>query len=77
MPLLYEELIDFIAKGATARDVAEFTPSEAAKERVADLIHRRKTVGISEEEAEELRSFLELEHILRMAKARARERLAG
>jgi len=67
----YEEIIDFIAAGATPGDVLAFKPSQATKERVRELIDREKSTGLSEEESSELDHYLELEHIMRLAKARA------
>lgn len=40
------------------------------KERVADLIQREKTNGILPEEESELNHCLQLEHLMRLAKAR-------
>ena len=68
----YEEIVEFIASGTTPDSVARFEPSQATKEYVADLIHKEKTVGLNSEEASELDHFLKLEHIMRLAKARAR-----
>jgi hypothetical protein len=72
----YEEIIDFIAAGTTPSRVVAFQPSEEVKARVADLIHREKTVGLSSEESSELNQYLQLEHLMRLAKARARAHLA-
>lgn len=72
---VYEEIVEFIAAGASPGGVVEFQPSEAAKARVADLLSREKTSGLSTEEKSELDHFLELEHIMRLAKARARRHL--
>ena len=69
---VYVEIIDFIASGTTPDAVAQFHPSPEAQQRVADLIEREKADRLSPEEKAELDHFLELEHILRMAKARAR-----
>lgn len=41
------------------------------------LIHKEKDTGLLPEEAGELDDYLKLEHLMRMAKARARERSAG
>jgi hypothetical protein len=68
----YEEIIDFIAAGTNPKEVVAFRPSEAAKARVADLIQREKTTGLSSEETNELSHYMQLEHIMRLAKARAR-----
>ena len=73
----YLEIIDFIASGTTPQAVADYRPSREAQERVADLIEREKEGGLSVEEKSELDHFMDLEHILRMAKARARQILAS
>ena len=72
----YFEIIDFIAAGTTPEAVAHFRPSPEAQRRLAELIDREKENGLSPDEKAELDHFLELEHILRMAKARARQILA-
>ena len=68
---VYLEIIDFIATGTTPEAVTHFQPSAAAQQRVADLIQREKEQPLSADEKAELDHFMELEHILRMAKARA------
>ncbi|MDB9438887.1 hypothetical protein PN450_19265 [Dolichospermum lemmermannii CS-548] len=67
----YEEIINFLAAGITSQSLVEFQVSETVKERVSDLIFREKTDGISSEEKSELDHYLILEHLLRLAKARA------
>jgi len=71
------ELADFIASGPSQKAVAEFQASKAASERVADLIHRQKTNVLSREEKDELALCLHIEHLMRMTKALARQRLAS
>ena len=68
----YNELVEFIAAGSTPESVANFTPSDATKDYVADLIQREKTTGLTIEESSELEHFIQLEHIMRLAKAKAR-----
>jgi hypothetical protein len=51
--------------------VANYHSSLDAQQRVAELIAREKEGDLSAEEKSELDHFMELEHILRMAKARA------
>ena len=72
----YEEIIDFIAAGVRPEDIVVFQPSTEVKARVAELIHREKTTGLSAEETAELHHYLQLEHLMRLAKARARAHLA-
>ena len=68
----YEEIVDFIAAGSTSDSVARFEPSQRTKDCVSDLIHKEKTTGLTAEESSELEHFMGLEHIMRLAKARAR-----
>jgi len=75
MILAYDEFVDFIANGSTPQSVIDFRPSDAAKVHVADLIRRQKTDSLSADESAELNQFLQIEHLMRLAKARARQRL--
>ena len=60
----------------TPETVVQFGPSPEAQQRLAALIEREKADNLSPEEKAELNHFMELEHILRMAKARARQILS-
>jgi len=73
---VYEEIVEFIATGPSPSGIVGFQPSAAAKARVADLLSREKTTGLSADEKSELDHFLELEHIMRLAKARARRHVS-
>ncbi|HZU37055.1 MAG TPA: hypothetical protein VFA18_14135 [Gemmataceae bacterium] len=75
--LAYEEFVDFLARGSTPRGVIDFRPSDAAKARVADLVGRQKTGSLTADETAELSYYLQIEHLMRLAKARARRRLAA
>jgi hypothetical protein len=50
-----------------------FRPSDEATQRVAELVDKSKDGIISTEEQSELEDYLQLEHILILAKARARQ----
>ena len=69
----YEEIVDFIAAGTTPKDVISFRPSETAQERVADLLAREKDGELSPAEKSELDHYMQLEHLMRLTKARARD----
>jgi hypothetical protein len=77
MSVAYDEIVDFIAGGSTPQAVIDFRLSEETRSRVFDLIHRQKTVGLSAQETDELNKFLQLEHIMRLAIARARLKAAN
>jgi hypothetical protein len=77
MLLAYEEFVDFIAGGTTPQGVISIRPSDVTKARIADLIRRQNTAPLSPDETEELNLCLQVEHLMRLAKARARQRLAA
>jgi hypothetical protein len=68
----YDEIVDFIAGGTTPDAVARFQASAQTRERVADLVHREKTTGLTPAETSELDHYLQIEHRMRLAKSRAR-----
>ncbi|MPZ19694.1 MAG: hypothetical protein GEV06_17500 [Luteitalea sp.] len=68
----YEEIVDFLAAGTTPGTLVAFRPSEGTRARVSYLIDREKTDSLSSEERSELDHYLQLEHLMRLAKARAR-----
>ena len=72
----YYEIIEFIAAGSTPQQVADYRPSLEAQRRIADLIDGERDRRLSSEEKAELDHFMELEHILRIAKAKARQILS-
>jgi len=72
MSRAYDEIVEFIARGSTPDAVAGFEPSQQTKDYVAALIHKEKAEGLTTEEASELSHFMQAEHLMRLAKARAR-----
>ena len=60
-----EEALPMLAKILAVR------PSEAARDRVHDLLARNKTGQLTTEETAELERFGELEHLMQLVKARA------
>lgn len=56
-------------------EVIAFRPSDAARERVAELLARKNAGTLSPAETSELDHYCQLEHIMRLAKARARKYL--
>jgi hypothetical protein len=68
---VYDEIVDFIASGTTPQSVIDFHLSEAAQERLEDLIYNAKNNALTKEDKRELDHFLTIEHILTLAKAKA------
>ena len=73
----YEEVVDFIAAGPSPGKVVAFRPSENSRRRVSDLVAREKTDGLSADESSELDHYMQLEHLMRLARARAKLHLRG
>jgi hypothetical protein len=73
----YEEIVEFIAAGTSPANVVAFRPSEKTKERITDLIYREKATELSPDEESELTHYLQIEHLMRLAKARARQHLVN
>ncbi len=67
-----EEVANFIATTDPAKVLA-FRPSMETKTRVSELIELEKADGISDEEKYELDYYMQLEHLMRMAKIFARK----
>lgn len=63
----YEEVAELIASVNPAKVLA-FRPSEESRQRVSELIELEKNDGISAEEKSELDYYMQLEHLMRMAK---------
>ena len=72
----YEELVEFIA-GTDPQSVIDFVPSDQVRDRVRELLERERSGLATAEEKGELDHFAMLEHVMRLAQARAREHLAA
>ena len=71
----YDEVADFIAR-RNAGEVAGFKPSQEARSRVIELVQQEKAVGLTAEERRELDHYENLELLMNLARARARQLLA-
>ena len=71
--MLIEVPIMSNSAGSTPEAVVKFHPSDSVQRRVAELVERSNEGTISSEDQSELEDYLQLEHIMIMAKARARQ----
>ncbi len=67
----YDEIIDFIASGTSPDTVIAFRPSEKMQAQVSALLFKEKNSTLTPAEKLELDNYSVIEHIMRMAKARA------
>jgi hypothetical protein len=75
MRLSYEGVVDFLASAPSPERILKYKVPPKVQARVSELIERKKKSQLTAEETDELESFLNIEHILRMAKAKAALRL--
>ncbi len=66
-----EEIVTFIAETAGAEKLGAFKPSAAAEQRVAELLQKQKSGTLGARENEELQRFVQLDHVMSLAKASA------
>lgn len=68
----FEEIVKFIADTAGAERLGAFKPSPAAERRVAELLARQQAGTLRPKERQELELFVQLDHVMSLAKAKAR-----
>ena len=68
----YQEIAELIAATCPEQIIA-FRPSDGVQDRVDELVTRSKVDALSADEQAELDRFMQLEHLMRLAKARARQ----
>lgn len=67
-----DELVDFLVGNIPSAKLADFHSSEDTRQRVWALIEKEKDAGLLPEEKLELEDYLKLEHLLVLAKSKAR-----
>ena len=69
---VYAEIIDLLAQGGGPEAIIAFRSSEAMQDRAYDLVYAKRERRLTEAEQEELAAYEQREHLVRMAKIRAR-----
>lgn len=70
----YDEIIDLFANGSSPEKIVSFKPSDESQNRVRELLVKSKSNQLTPEEESELDDFGMIEHLMRLVKARARQR---
>jgi len=73
---IYDELAELLASMDSDK-VLRFHASKPAQERLEELLEKNKEGELNPSEVQELEKYMVVEHIVRLAKARARQRLAA
>lgn len=76
-PRLVDSVVEFLASSSKPEDILAYKLPVDLQERASYLLEQNREGLISPEEKEELDQFVFLEHIFRLAKARARTQLAA
>ncbi len=74
-PNIYDSLAEFMASLDPVKVLGFHAPSKMQR-RAEDLLEKKQENGLSKTEQDELNHYLILEHIVRLAKSRARLHLA-
>ena len=67
-----DELVDFLVGHIPGNALAGFQASAVARGRIWSLIEKEKETGLLPEEKMELEDYLQLEHLIVLAKAKGR-----
>jgi len=68
---VYSYILEFLASGPTAKEVADFRPTPAMQSRVSELLEKNRADTLTASEHTELDEYMRIEHLLVMIKAQA------
>jgi hypothetical protein len=69
------EVTEFLARLPSAEQTLALRPSAAMQHRIAEILEKNRTSGLTADEEREWRAFEYAEHLVRIAKASATTRL--
>ena len=72
----YQEVVDFMAAQPSLEDLSTFRFSDAVEAYIHDLLEANANRRLTDAEAADIDEFDKLEHMMRMVKLTALERLA-
>lgn len=65
------EVLEFLASLPPPEEIVKLRPSEALQDSISRLLEKNRASGLSSEEKQEWEQYQYLEHLVRIAKARA------
>jgi len=74
---VYSYILEFLAGGPTAKEVANFRPAPEMQARVSELLEKNRAGTLTEMEQAELDEYMRIEHLMLMIKAQAHLYLAS
>jgi hypothetical protein len=69
------QVLEKLAQFPSPQEVLDLHPSPELDGRIRELLRKNREDGLNEEEEEEWRQYESIEHLVRVAKARARAKL--
>ncbi len=70
---VFGEVLDFLSRGPSPKQIIEFKSSEAQQAQIRELLEKNSAGSLSERENAELDLYERLEHIMIMLKARTHQ----
>ncbi len=74
---IFEDLVNFLVEKLPAEEVISFCPSPRAQERFNELSNSIKSGVATPSERAEMEQNIQLEHMMQLAKARARAKVTA
>lgn len=74
---IFNRFFYFLIDQPSPEEIIAFRATEEESERMAELIEKNREQGLSPEERREVEYFNKVEHLVRIAKARAFGKLGG
>jgi hypothetical protein len=74
-PAVYDDLLDLLAESADAQRVLAFRLSDEKQARLDELLEKNRAGTLTDDEAVELDVHERFEHLVRLLKARMRQKL--
>jgi len=65
------EVLEFLASLPTPEEIVKLRPSKALQDRISSLLEKNRTTGLTSKENQEWEQYQYLEHLVRIAKAKA------
>jgi hypothetical protein len=73
-PPVYDDLVELLANSAKPEELLSFQLSNDKQRRLDQLLAKNRDGTLSQQESSELDAFEQFEHVVRLLKARVREK---
>jgi hypothetical protein len=74
---IFSEIADFLISQPSLQDFAAYRVSESIQSYLDDLLEKNREEGLTADERRELEKILAITHLMDLAKAKAKLKLAG